>query len=66
MTKVEIDEVRRRLERGDDITIIDSRADHAWAESDVKAAGAIRIPPDEAAKHITDVNRDRFAVTYCT
>jgi rhodanese-related sulfurtransferase len=66
MTKVGVDEVRERLDRGEDITIIDSRSPHAWDESDVKAGGAIRIPPDEADKHIADVRRDKFAVTYCT
>jgi hypothetical protein len=24
------------------------------------------VPPDEAEKHIADVRRDTFVVTYCT
>ena len=66
MIKVTTDEIAERLDRGEDITIIDSRAPDAWDESDIKAAGAIRIPPDDAEKHIADVRRDMFAVTYCT
>jgi rhodanese-related sulfurtransferase len=66
MTKVTTDEIADRLDRGEDITIIDSRAPDAWEKSDIKAGGAIRIPPDDAEKHIADVRRDMFAVTYCT
>jgi rhodanese-related sulfurtransferase len=66
MTKVGVEEVGRRLANGEDITIIDSRSADAWNESDVKAGGALRIPPDDAEKHIADVKRDTFVVTYCT
>jgi len=66
MTKVGVEEVGRRLAEGEDITIIDSRSADAWNESDVKAGGAVRIPPDDAEKHIADVKRDTFVVTYCT
>ena len=66
MTKVGVEEVGRRLADGEDITIIDSRSADAWNESDVKAGGAVRIPPDDAEKHIADVKRDTFVVTYCT
>ena len=66
MTKVGVEEVGRRLADGEDITIIDSRSAEAWNESDVKAGGALRIPPDDGEKHIADVKRDTFVVTYCT
>ena len=67
MTKVSVDEVQGQLGRRDGrITIVDARSVDAWNKSDVKAAGAIRIPPDEAEKHIADVRRDDYVVTYCT
>lgn len=66
MTKVTVDDVRNRLDAGQDIVIVDSRSAHAWNESNVKAGGAIRIPPDDAEKHIADVKRGAFVVTYCT
>jgi rhodanese-related sulfurtransferase len=66
MTKVDVDDVAERLGRGEDITIVDARSAGAWDESDIKAGGAIRVPPDEAEKHIADVRRDSFVVTYCT
>jgi len=67
VTNVTTDEVRDRLaDGGRRVTVVDSRSAAAWSNSDVKAAGAIRIPPDEAEKHISDVSRDDFVVTYCT
>jgi rhodanese-related sulfurtransferase len=66
MRKIEVNEVAKRLTNGDHTTIIDSRSDTAWNASDVKAAGAVRIPPDEAEKHISDISRDDFSVVYCT
>ena len=66
MTKVTVEEVNNRLQNGDDVQFVDSRAAHAWDEAETKASGAIRIPPDEAEKHIADINRDDYIVTYCT
>jgi rhodanese-related sulfurtransferase len=66
MTKTTIQEVESRLGGNKNLTIVDSRAAQVWDEAEIKAAGAIRIPPDEAEKHIADVSRDDFVVTYCT
>ena len=66
MTKVTVEEIGNRLTRGEDVTVVDSRAPHVWEEAEVKAGGAIRIPPDETQKHIADVSRDNYIVTYCT
>ena len=67
MTEVSVDEVAERLARGDrGITIVDARSAEAWDRSGVKAGGAIRVPPDEAEKHIAGVRRDDYVVTYCT
>ena len=67
MTKVSIEEVQARInDAGDNVTIVDSRSDAAYGESDIKAAGAIRIPPDKAEKHIADVRRDDPVFVYCT
>jgi rhodanese-related sulfurtransferase len=66
MTKTTIQEVESRLGGNENLTIVDSRAADAWAKAETKAAGAIRIPPDEAEKHVADVSRDDFVVIYCT
>ena len=66
MMKVSVEEIEDRLSRSEGITIVDSRSADAWSKSEIKAGGAIRIPPDQAEKHIADVSRDDYIVTYCT
>lgn len=66
MTKVTTDEVVRRIEEGGKVTIVDSRSEDAWNDSDIKAGGAVRIPPDNAGKHSAVLDRDDFIVIYCT
>ena len=66
MTKVTIEEVEQHLNNSDNVTLVDSRAPHVWDEAETKAGGAIRIPPDEAEKHLPDVSRDSYLVIYCT
>ena len=65
-TRVTIDEVRTRMERGEPFTFIDSRNPKAWAESDVKLPGAIRVPADEIENHLADIPKDRVVIVYCT
>ena len=67
MRKVTADEVQKRSNAdGSHMTVVDSRSADAWNNSDIMAAGAIRIPPDDAEKHIADVRRDDFVIVYCT
>ena len=37
-----------------------------FEKSDVKAEGAIRVPPDDIANHVSAVPRDKPVVAYCT
>ena len=67
MTKVTVEEMAGQLGRSDGrVAIVDARSADAWNNSDVKAGGAVRIPPDEAEKHIADMRRDDYIVVYCT
>jgi rhodanese-related sulfurtransferase len=65
-TRVTVDEVKERMDRGEMFTFIDTRNPKAWAEADTKLPGAIRIPADEAEQHLDQVPRDRTVITYCT
>ena len=65
-TRVTADEVKERMDRGEAFTFVDTRNPKAWAEADTKLPGAIRIPADEAEKHLDQIPRDRTVITYCT
>jgi rhodanese-related sulfurtransferase len=65
-TRVTVDEVKQRLDRGEQFTFLDTRNPKAWAEADTKLPGAIRVPADEVEQHLDEIPRDRTVITYCT
>ena len=65
-TRITVDEVKERMERGEEFTFVDSRNPTAWAESDKKLPHAIRVPADQLQQHLDEIPRDRAVITYCT
>jgi rhodanese-related sulfurtransferase len=48
------------------VTVIDARSPESWKNSDVEIPGSVRVPPDEVQQHLSEIPRDRRAVSYCT
>ncbi len=44
--RISAEELKRRIDSGEDFTIIDVRNPAAWAQSDTMMPGAIRTPLD--------------------
>ncbi len=65
-TRVTVDEVKERMDRGEPLAFVDTRNAQAWAESDKKIAGAIRVPSDQLLQHLSEIPHDRTVITYCT
>ena len=65
-TRITTDEIRERLDRGEEFTFVDTRNPTAWGESDKKLPSAIRVPADELAEHLNEIPKDRTVITYCT
>ena len=65
-TRVTVDEVRQRMDRGESFTFIDTRNPNAWAEAQTKLPKAIRIPAEEVEQHLNEIPHDRTVITYCT
>ncbi len=65
--RIGIDELRARMARGDDIVIVDARADRGYRASVTQAAGAVRLSPDEPVRDATALRLARHAtlVVYC-
>jgi len=64
--KITVEDVRARLDRGEDIFFVDTRNPKAWGEAETRLPGAIRVPADQVEQHLADIPRDRTIVTYCT
>ena len=65
-TRITVDEVKQRMDRGEQFAFIDTRNPKAWAESDRKLPNAIRVPADELEQHLAEIPKDRAVITYCT
>ena len=65
-TRVTVDEIRQRLERGEEFTFLDTRNPQAWAEADTKLPGAIRVTADDVESSLDQIPHDRTVITYCT
>ncbi len=65
-TRVTVDEVKERMDRGEQFTFIDTRNPKAWAEATTKLPGAVRVPAEEVEQRLSEIPHDRTAITYCT
>jgi rhodanese-related sulfurtransferase len=66
VTRVTVDEIKERMDRGEMFTFVDTRNPKAWGEATTKLPAAIRIPADEVEQHLNEVSHDRTVITYCT
>jgi rhodanese-related sulfurtransferase len=65
-TRITVDEVSERLNRGEQFTFVDTRNPTAWGEADQRLPGAIRVPAEEVDSHVNEIPHDRTVITYCT
>ena len=61
-----VEELKRRMEAGEDFTIIDVRNPQAWAEAKTKIPGAIRVPIDDLEENLPNIPKDKPVIAYCT
>jgi rhodanese-related sulfurtransferase len=64
--RITAEELKRRMDAGEDFTVIDVRNPAAWADADTVIPGAIRVPFDELEKHLSRIPKNRPVVAYCT
>jgi rhodanese-related sulfurtransferase len=57
-------ELRRMLELGDPVTVLDVRSVDDYPASDAEIHGALRLVPEELEQHLRDLPRGRQLVTY--
>ncbi len=64
--RITVQELKRRMDAGEDFTVIDTRNPNAWAETDTVIPEAIRLPLDELEQNLPRIPRNRPVVAYCT
>ena len=66
VTRITVDEVSERLNRGEQFAFVDTRNPTAWGEADQKLPAAIRVPAEKVDNHVNEIPHDRVVITYCT
>jgi rhodanese-related sulfurtransferase len=64
--RITVDDLRKRMEKGEDFAVIDTRNPQEWAKSDVKIPEAIRVSADDIDQVLSKIPKDKPIVTYCT
>ena len=64
--RISVEDARGLLDRGEPVVFLDVRNPQAWASSDVKLPGAIRIALDELPARASELPRGGHVVAYCT
>jgi hypothetical protein len=59
-------EVKRRLDSGEAVVFLDSRADEVWRKAESQVPTSIRVPPDAVEAHLSEIPRRGLVVPYCT
>lgn len=65
-SRISAPELKERLDRGDEIVIVDLRSDVGYQVDGVKVAGAIWIPPGDFEERYKEIPPNRPVVMYCT
>ena len=58
--------LKAKIEKGEDIIILDVRAGMSYNDSSIKIKGALRIPPNEIEARYKELPMDKEIITYCT
>ncbi len=64
--RITVDDLRKRMEAGEDFVLVDTRNPQAWAQSDVKLPEAIRVPLNKIDENLSKIPKDKPIVAYCT
>ncbi len=64
--RITIDQLRKRMDAGEDFTLLDTRNPQAWAQSDAKLPKALRITLDNFEGHLNELPKDKPVIAYCT
>jgi hypothetical protein len=63
--RITIQELKEKMDRAENIVILDVRSGEDYASSKVKITGAIRIPLDQIAARSKELPAEKEIIAYC-
>ena len=64
--RITVQELKRRMDAGEDFTLIDVRNPKAWEQTDTAIPEAIRVSLDNFEKNLPRIPKRRPVLAYCT
>lgn len=64
--RISVDELKREIEQGTPLFLIDARKDEEWRTAPETAAGAVRMSAERAPERVFEVPPDHLVVAFCT
>ena len=64
--RITVNDLKERMEAGQDFTIIDTRNPQAWGESEEKLPEAVRMAADAPDAELKQIPSQKPIVAYCT
>jgi rhodanese-related sulfurtransferase len=64
--RITLRKLKWMLDRGEPVTLLDTRTDESWGGSDVMLPGAKRIRLDDLEDRLAEVPKTGTIVAYCT
>lgn len=63
--EIDVHELRRRVDAGEPLQIVDVREPHEWRLCNLSDLGAVLVPLDELPERVDELARDRPVVVHC-
>ncbi|MEN8144112.1 MAG: molybdopterin-synthase adenylyltransferase MoeB [Gemmatimonadota bacterium] len=63
--EIGVSELKERLDRGEDLTLLDIREPHEWNISNFGDLGAVLIPMGEVSGRVDEIETNRTVIVYC-
>jgi rhodanese-related sulfurtransferase len=64
--RITVPELKKRMDAGEDFTIIDVRNPQAWAEAQTVIPEAVRMTLDQFEESLPRIPKNQPVVAYCT
>ncbi|MGO9138662.1 MAG: rhodanese-like domain-containing protein [Syntrophales bacterium] len=64
--RITVQELKAKMDKGEDLVIVDVRTGDDYERSKIKIKGAVRIPIVKIEDRYRELPKDKQIVTYCT
>ena len=64
--RITAQELKAKIDKGDDLVVVDVRTGKDYADSRIKIKGAVRIPIVQMEERYKELPKDKEIVLYCT